>query len=78
MHASNRAGATLLLPAYLLYLLRTYSLIGVLASHVRTYCSTLLLQEQLYYLLAPSRDSALASAYMEALKAKDLEVSRQW
>ena len=31
-------------------------------------------QEQLYYLLAPSRDSALASAYMEALKAKDLEV----
>ena len=38
----------------------------------------LLLQEQLYYLLAPSRDSALASAYMEALKAKDLEVSRQW
>ena len=32
-------------------------------------------QEQLYYLLAPSRDSALASAYMEALKAKDLEAS---
>ena len=31
-------------------------------------------QEQLYYLVAPSRDSALASAYMEALKAKDLEV----
>ena len=31
-------------------------------------------QEQLYYLVAPSRESALASAYMEALKAKDLEV----
>ena len=31
-------------------------------------------QEQLYYLVAPSRASALASAYMEALKAKDLEV----
>jgi TNF receptor-associated protein 1 len=30
--------------------------------------------EQIYYLLAPSRDTALSSAYMEALKAKDLEV----
>ena len=31
-------------------------------------------EDKIYYLLAPSRDSALSSAYMEALKAKELEV----
>ena len=30
--------------------------------------------DQIYYLLAPTRDSALSSAYMEALNAKDMEV----
>ena len=31
-------------------------------------------QDQIFYLLAPTRDSALSSAYMEALNAKDMEV----
>ena len=30
--------------------------------------------EEIYWLLAPSRDSALSSAYMESFKAKGVEV----